>query len=126
MISDQDNSYKFFTTIRFNRETLPIGSVILLEKSGWQYRTDGWVTDTLQTGSREGVTTKRRIEVTEEWWENYTIRSFNISRTDKGTVMDLTEEDMRSIFKIYVPKDSHSHKYDSGKCYLCTIVRSTV
>lgn len=112
LIDDQHNSPNFFTTIRFTRETLPVGSIILLE-SGWQYRPDGWVTDTLQSGSREGVTTAKHVVVTEQWWENYTIRSFNVSRTNGGSVMELTEEDMRAIFRIYVPIDSHSHVYSA-------------
>ena len=118
LIDDQHNSYKFFTSIRFTRETLPVGSIIVLE-NGWQYRPDGWVTDTLQSGSREGVTTKHIVLVTEEWWENYTIRSFNISRPNGGSVMDLTEEEMRSIFRIYVPEEKHTHTYENGICTGC-------
>ena len=118
LIDDQSNSPNFFTTIRFIRETLPVGSIITLE-SGWQYRPDGWVTDELQTGTRESTTTKAFQIVTEEWWGDYTIRSFNISRTSGGSVMDLTEEEMRAIFQIYVPEEKHSHTYENGVCTLC-------
>ena len=78
LIYDQTNSKQFFATIRFTRETLPVGSIIILS-DGWQYRPDGWITDVCQT-SREDTIAQSYVVVTEEWWGNYTIRAFNISK----------------------------------------------
>ena len=119
LITDQDNSPNFFTTIRFTKEELPVGSIILLNGSGYQYRPDGWVTDTLQSGTRKSNTTERQVTVTDAWWGNYTIRSFNVSRTNGTSVMGLTDEEMRAIFQIYVPEDAHTHRYENDTCNLC-------
>ena len=105
---DRSISQKYFATIRFTRETLPVGSIIILA-DGWRYRPDGWITDTVQTGLREPMTTESYVVVTEEWWGDYTIRGFNVCRVDGGSVMDLTEDEMRDIFRIYVPRESHVH-----------------
>ena len=109
---DKSISQNYFATIRFTKETLPVGSIIILA-DGWRYRPDGWITDTVQTGPREPMTTESYVVVTEEWWDDYTIRAFNICRVDGGSVMDLTENEMRDIFRIYVPEESHVHTYTS-------------
>ncbi|MBR5289407.1 MAG: DUF4886 domain-containing protein, partial [Erysipelotrichaceae bacterium] len=109
-IKDATNSDKFFATIRFTKEDLPVGSIILLE-SGWQYRPDGWVEDIVQTGTRENVTSKSYVLVTEEWWSNYTLRAFNVSKQSKTSLEDMSEEDLKDVLKIYVP--SHTHRYES-------------
>jgi len=118
LITDSSISDRFFATIRFTREDLPVGSVIVLA-DGWQYRPDGWVTDELQTGTRETNTTVPYMEITEEWWGNYTIRSFNISKVDQSSLAEMTEEEIHAVFRIYVPEESHNHKYENGLCTLC-------
>ena len=110
---DRSMSHKYFATIRFTRETLPVGSIIILA-DGWRYRPEGWITDTIQAGPREPLTTESYVIVTEEWWGDYTIRGFNVCRVDDGTVVDLTESEMRDIFRIYVPEESHIHTNTSA------------
>jgi len=120
LVTDASNSKYYFATIRFTRETLPVGSIIMID-SGWQYRPDGWVTDTVQTGTREPVTTAPYVVVTEEWWGNYTIRGFNISKVGTPSIMDLSAEDIHKVFRIYVPEERHTHTYTSTVTYpTCT------
>ncbi|MBQ2445978.1 MAG: DUF4886 domain-containing protein [Oscillospiraceae bacterium] len=107
-ITTASNSPNFFCTPRFTKSQLPVGSVIIV-KSGYQYRPDGWVTDALQTGTREAVTTQYSTIVDSSWWGSYTIRGFNISLTAGGAITDKTQDDIYKNFKIYVPKSSHSH-----------------
>ena len=116
-VADATNSKYYFATIRFTRETLPVGSIIVLE-SGWQYRPDGWITDAVQN-SRADTTTESYVVVTEEWWGDYTIRGFNISKIGTPSIMNLSAEDIHKVFRIYVPEEKHSHTYENGVCTLC-------
>ena len=100
---DKSNSNQFFATAKFTREQLPVGSVILLE-SGWQYRPDGWVTEELQTGTREETTTRNYILVTEDWWKDYTIRSFNLSKVGNPSLEAVDPETANEALRIFVPE----------------------
>ncbi|MBQ4118544.1 MAG: DUF4886 domain-containing protein, partial [Oscillospiraceae bacterium] len=106
---DMTNSNKYFATPRFTKDELPVGSIIVLE-SGWKYRPDGWVKDELQTGTRESNTTKAVVEVTEEWWGDYTLRAFNVSKVAMTSLLDVPEAEIRAAFKIYVPKEAKTVK----------------
>ncbi len=98
-----DTSNEFYATARFTKEELPVGTMILV-KSGWKYRPEGWVTDAMQT-TREDATTDKLVVVTENWWKDYTLRAFNISKTDNTSVTSLTAADILSNFSIFVPED---------------------
>jgi hypothetical protein len=98
LVTDANNSKNFFATMRFTRETLPAGSIIILE-DGWQYRPEGWITDSVQS-SRADNTTEPYVVVTEEWWGNYTIRAFNLSAVATKVMADADAVHLR----IYVPK----------------------
>ncbi len=92
---------KFFGTKRFTKEEIPVGSIIIIE-SGWQYRPEGWIKDERQS-SRPSNVTITRLEVTENWWGDYSLRAFNIAKSGTPVIKDLTEE-AKAAFKIYVPK----------------------
>lgn len=137
VISNASNSPNFFCTPRFTKAQLPVGSVILV-KSTYQYRPDGWVTDALQTGTRESVTSQYSTIVTSSWWGKYTIRAFNISLVAGGAITDKTQDDIYKNFKIYVPKSSHTHTPAASPVvtpptctepgyttYTCTMCKST-
>ncbi len=90
------------TTNRFTREDIPVGSVIYVA-SGWGYRPEGWVNDALNTNAtRPGEVSATYVVVTEEWWSNYTVRAFNLFKTDKSDISTYTDS-LPTIFKIYVP-----------------------
>ena len=115
---DMSNSKSFFATPRFTKEELPVGSIIVLEE-GWQYRPDGWIKDELQTGEREETTAESVVIVTEEWWKDYTLRGFNISKIGLPSLADTEEAEVRAAFKIYVPEEKHTHTYKNGICEIC-------
>lgn len=91
---------KFKATQKFTRETLPIGSLIYIA-SGWQYRPEGWK-NTEKVSPRQGNVTTQWIEITEEWWGEYTERAFNISTMSSSDISGKEQADMESVFKIYV------------------------
>lgn len=95
-------SSKFFASkTRFTKDTLPVGSVIVLE-AGWQYRPEAWTSDT-QQDSRPGNTTAQITIVTEEWWHGLQYRAFNISKIGLP-VLTGQEGAARAALKIYIPK----------------------
>ena len=92
---------KFICTETFTKETLPIGSVIVVD-SGYQYRPDAWVGDEINNNRPNNVTTNV-VVVDEAWWGDYTIKGFNISRLD-STDISQTPYETTSHFRIYIPK----------------------
>ncbi len=109
LIKDASNSPNFYATVRFTKEELPVGSIIVLS-SGWKYRADGWVTDTKQS-SRPDATTASYTIVTDEWWGNYTIRGFNISKSTATDLSSTSASTIRNAFKIYVPEKTLENNY---------------
>lgn len=102
------NNAKFCTTDRFTKETLPVGSKIVVA-SGWQYRPEGWIDDAANDSSvRPAVCTTSIVDVTEAWWGNWTTRAFNIQKTDGSDLSSCSESDIRAAFKIYIPSDAAS------------------
>ena len=137
VISNASNSPNFYCTPRFTKAQLPVGSVILV-KSSYQYRPDGWVKDVLQTGTRESIVTRYSTIVTSSWWGSYTIRAFNISLVSGDVITGKTQDDIYKNFKIYVPKSSHTHTAASSTTvtaptctaagyttYTCTMCKAT-
>ena len=101
--SDFDNM--FYSTQIFNKETLPVGSIIVIA-DGWQYRPESWLGDEMLDGSlRPNSRTDTMIIVDEAWWGNFTLRAFNLSKNPQISLLDLSTDDMKEIFKIYVPYD---------------------
>lgn len=98
---DTVNGDKFFATQKFTKETLPVGSLLYIA-SGWQYRPEGWI-DGNKNSSRPDNVSTQWIEVTEEWWGNYTERAFNVSTNPTSDISGKTQSEMKEIFKIYIP-----------------------
>lgn len=84
------------------REVLPVGTVIILD-GGYQYRPEGWIdSDTKNTSSsRPDSVSSTFTVITEEWWQNFTLRAFNLSHS--GGNVKMTAEDS-SALRIYVPR----------------------
>ena len=97
------NSPAYYASKRFTKETLPVGSVIVLEK-GWQYRPESWTADVVQT-SRPSNTTAAYTIVTEEWWHGLEYRAFNLSKTDASSLQGIDEAVVLAALKVYVPED---------------------
>jgi len=102
VITGADNSGYFIATRSFTRDTLPVGSVIVID-SGWQYRPEGWRDEGAQPSStRPANVTQNVVEVTEEWWGDYVMRAFNIAV--KGNNVSIKNDpDAVTHFSIYIP-----------------------
>ncbi|MBE6701158.1 MAG: DUF4886 domain-containing protein [Ruminococcaceae bacterium] len=86
----------------FTKETLPIGSVIIVDYE-YQYRPEGWIEENKKNSSstRPAQVTYPITVIGEDWWENYAFRAINLMHT--GVRITLTEEDVNHL-RIYVPK----------------------
>ena len=109
-ITNLSNSKIYCASVRFTREELPVGSVILLAE-GWRYRPNGWYTDHPQRQNRSVVTNDSYVIVTPEWWEEDTIRAFNIGKADGSSMENVTVEEVNTAFRIYVPTEPGLHTY---------------
>ena len=103
-VNSSATATNYYTTQRMKPSHLPVGSVIVFEK-GWTVQCEAWLSDAPQTGTQT-TETSNVIYVTEEWWGDYTLRAFNLSRTTPCDMTNYTTEDMHCIFRIYVPKTS--------------------
>ena len=92
---------KFISTETFTKETLPVGSVIIVD-DGYQYRPDAWEGNQINN-NRPGNVDANFIVVDDEWWSNYTVKGFNISKKD-GTNVNIDPYETVSHFRIYLPK----------------------
>ncbi len=110
LLKDQADSKNYFATPRFTREELPVGSVIVVE-AGWQYRPEAWVTDNCQS-SRTFTTAQKFVQITEEWWGDYSLRAFNISKADGSDLSALYQSDIYEAFHIYVPDEYVAQGYE--------------
>lgn len=99
--NNESLSNKFICTEGFNKETLPVGSVLIVD-SGYRYRPDAWVGTTI-TSSRPNNVTTNFVIVDEAWWGDYTLKGFNISKTDNSLINNIPYEAV-SHFRIYIPK----------------------
>lgn len=101
---------KFYSTQVFDKDDLPAGSVIILEK-GWQFRPESWINRSVIPSSlRPGMVSQNMIVIDESWWGDFTERAFNICKNPQVSLLDLDAEDMKAIFKIYVPYDPAEDK----------------
>ena len=99
--NNQSLSKKFICTEGFNKETLPVGSVLIVD-SGYKYRPDAWVGKTT-TSPRPANVTTNFVLVDETWWGDYTLKGFIISKTDNSVINNIPHE-VASHFRIYIPK----------------------
>lgn len=96
-----DTLPNYIASKKFTKDELPIGSVIVVDR-GYKYRPEGWQTaDKKNSNTRPSNCTAFFTIADEEWWGNYTLRAFNVSK-ESGSE-PATEEDT-THFKIYVPK----------------------
>ena len=98
-----DNSGYFIATQSFTQDTLPVGSVIVLDE-GWQYRPEAWKDSGVQSAAtRPANVTERILIITEDFWQGYEMRAFNIAV--KGNNVSIKNNpDAMSHFNIYIPK----------------------
>ncbi len=101
--STASNLPNFIASKMFTKETLPVGSIIIVD-SGYQYRPERWVNENYvgTSSTRPGNSSARVTMVTESWWNGYGLRAFNLSAIATRKMTDADVEHMR----IYIPKNS--------------------
>lgn len=105
-VPSQNNHDFYWSTQKFTKEELPIGSIIIISE-GYSYRPEAWLSTGPNTNeSRPKNTNERVIKITETWWNNYTHRAFNIFKGTSPSVdiSNMTESEINNIFKIILYK----------------------
>jgi hypothetical protein len=112
-----DTGKKFFGTKSFTEKELPIGTIIYIENTEWQYRPHKFHSGDFE---RPSTTKQEYTTVDESWWFDskydckYTTVGFNISYYESSSATNevgeldpltglYTVKDITEIFKIYVP-----------------------
>jgi len=102
-ITGYHNSNQFICTKQFDKNTLPVGSIIEID-SNWQYRPDGWIGQEVTSAElRPGFTNISRVFVTDAWWGAFDKRAFNIAKQDLSVLTGI-ENTAKSAFRIFIPK----------------------
>lgn len=91
----------FAASARFDRDQLPYGSIICVEK-GYQYRPEGWISTDLKTKTRPANVQTEAVVVDMKWWDTYQYRAFNLSYEDGAT--NMTEADLDKL-RVYIPNE---------------------
>ena len=103
VISGDSISNRFVCTKKFDKSTLPVGSIIEIAE-GYTYRPDGWINADPTPGTlRPEKCTTYRIIVDDAWWGDFTTRAFNVSKIDNSSLEGVTAQ-AKAAFKIYIPK----------------------
>lgn len=103
-----NNLIQFSSTSKiYTKADLPNGTIIVI-KSGYQVRPDGWITvgEKLASGRPAAVKTPITV-VNDEWWGSFTGRAFNIQDVTSGSVANMTPAQhiaCESALAFYVPK----------------------
>ena len=99
----------FVATKIFSKTDLPDGTLIV-QKSGHQYRPEGWVALDQKNSTRPDNVIANVVQVDNSWWGTFNYRGFNLAfnpRVDLATSADATEtlcQEVRDGFGIFVPK----------------------
>ncbi len=113
--TDYTNGPNYVVPKWFTKDTLPVGSVIILD-SGYRIREcyatdiDGTITVTRNGNLIDG---QQIIYVTEEWWGDYAYRSFNLGPIDTNNVKANSDVAVADHFRIYIPANFEHTNYTS-------------
>ena len=95
----------YTTTMKFTRDTLPVGSLVFIPES-FGYRPEAWVNEGIQSERPEEQYNKM-LEITEDFWSGYQYRAFNIFKCGKTPLSEqYVNEQYDEIFDgfhIFVP-----------------------
>ncbi|MBQ8208238.1 MAG: DUF4886 domain-containing protein [Clostridia bacterium] len=101
MTSGSDLAKQYIGFGTFDKTTLPVGSVIIVDtEDGYIYRPEGWIDAETNNTTRPDEVTEKFVVADEDWWGTFTIRGFNFT---KGS--EITEEEA-SHFRIYIPSSN--------------------
>ena len=98
--STASNLANFIVSKTYTKKQLPVGSIIIVD-AGYQYRPEGWEKADMSADSiaRPGNVTTNVVEVTEAWWDKFTVRAFNLSTTPTRAIVEAD----KAALRIYVP-----------------------
>lgn len=105
--STASNLNQFAATQMFTKSEIPNGSLIVL-KSGFQYRPEGWVSLTSKnnSSSRPGNTTTQLVEVNDTWWASWNYRAFNLAKLGNPGLDAAGQAELDNCFYIFTPKSN--------------------
>ena len=92
-------SHRFAASQIFEKEELPVGTVIVVD-DGYQYRPEAWTALGTLTSNRPGNVSEHIVVVDDAWWGSFNYRAFNLSNADNSS--SITSSDT-SHLRIYVP-----------------------
>ena len=98
--STASNLKNFIASHMYTKDTLPVGSVIIMDK-GYRVRPEGWVNKSYKATSstRPAIVSNNVTVITDEWWSKFEYRAFNLTTSPTKTMVEADAEHMR----IYVP-----------------------
>ncbi len=109
--TDATNGPNYLATPIFTRETLPVGSVIIVDADAnnvYRYRPEGWVSADATEKDRatlvSNIKTTTVIHITEEWWGNYNYRGINFGKQSGAANQEVYE--VWEHFRIYIRKEA--------------------
>ena len=97
---------KFVSSDVLTRATLPVGSVIIIDKD-YQCRPDAWVSGTKTTSRPATVSAKTEttvINVTSEWWGNYDALTLITAKIGMPEIHQTPYEVFKHV-RVYVPNN---------------------
>ena len=97
------NMRNYAATRLFEKAEIPNGSVIV-QKTGYQYRPEGWTALNKKTDPRPGVVQDQVVVVDDAWWGNFNYRGFNLSKVGAPSLSDAEQAQLETSFGIFVPK----------------------
>lgn len=83
---------------------------MIVLKSGYQYRPEGWVTLTTKNTSAtrptnvEASGSNSIVVVNDSWWGSWNYRAFNLAKFKNPNLTDAEQETLESCFAIFKPK----------------------
>ena len=102
--STASNIDEFAATQFFSLEDIPVGSVLVL-KTGYQYRPEGWTRLSAKTSPRPGQVKTQVVAVDENWWKGWAYRAFNLAKDGNPHLSQEEMEALKSCLSIFVPKE---------------------
>lgn len=99
------NVAAFAATPIFDKGQLPNGTLLVV-KSGYQYRPEGWygLNSANSSSSRPGNVTRTVTEINDSWWASWIYRGFNIAKANNPNLTLADMVTLKDAFSIFVPK----------------------
>ena len=97
------NMNNYAATQIFQKDQIPNGSLIVI-KAGFQYRPEGWTALDKKTSPRPENVAAQVVVVDDAWWREFNYRAFNLSRAGAPNLDDEGQNELATVFGIFVPK----------------------